>query len=340
MLFLLLLLPLVFAESTNTTFDDTSPEFTWETGWAASPCDYCSALLNQSLTYNGTWHDGGSHTGLTATFDFWGTAVYLYGVTSQNDTGTIEFMVDGVNGTTYVPMIVEPGDASIGTPEADHGYNTLFFSATGLQNGSHQLGLTAVLGYNTSQTVLIDYAVVTTDNSTTSSSSPSPSPSPSPSHSNTALIGGLVGGILGLILLSLALFIYIRRSTHPKHLIRPLYIPPTAYSNSTNPNPDPNSNPKSQYPLSSISNTSPTSTSSSSPINSGSTRSRRSTHITSTIIESTTTRNRQEIDEMDNRIRSLETMLRLNRADPSSTIISPLSEHPYLDDLSNPPPPY
>ncbi|KAJ3757195.1 hypothetical protein EV360DRAFT_84232 [Lentinula raphanica] len=110
--------------STNTTIDDTSPSFTWPIRLGsvsrASTALRCStpALPN---THNGTWHTMLSAVLLTC------TAVYLFGVTSQNDTGTIEFTLDGVNGTTYTPPIIPVDDPSIGTPEGDHTYNTLFF---------------------------------------------------------------------------------------------------------------------------------------------------------------------------------------------------------------------
>ncbi|GAW05623.1 hypothetical protein LENED_007491 [Lentinula edodes] len=381
-IFLLFYLPLIFslpatAAPTNTTFDDTNSSFTWQSGWIAAPCDYCSALLNQSLTYDGTWHDGGARTGLTGTFEFNGTAVYLFGVTSQNDTGTIEFTLDGNNATTYNPPVIAADDPTVGTPEADHTYNSLFFVATGLANGSHQLGFTAVLAYNTSQTVLIDYAVVTTDDSTSSGSSSasgsgtSASASESASDPNkTALIGGIVGGVAGVALLSLAIFLLIRRrklrvrSVKPENNIRPFQTVPsfiTGESNSLITTSTLSSHPKARPPLPSISTPSPTETFGSSPINvhddavsTPSTRFRsNSGAATTTTTESTIPRGRQEIQEMEQRIRSLESMVLLSHAVASPTmhhastimspIMSPLSEQTYdasLDDLTNPPPPY
>ncbi|KAJ3852873.1 hypothetical protein EV368DRAFT_82105 [Lentinula lateritia] len=372
------------AASTNTTFDDTDSSFTWQSGWIAAPCNYCSALLNQSLTYDGTWHDGGARTGLTGTFEFNGTAVYLFGVTSQNDTGTIEFTLDGNNATTYNPPVIAANDPTVGTPEADHTYNSLFFVATGLANGTHQLGFTAVLAYNTSQTVLLDYAVVTTDDSTSSGSGSASGSGASTSTSKStsgpnkaALIGGIVGGVAGVALLSLAILLFIRRrksrsvfialevpfSIAKSVLPYPGFI--TGESNSLITTSTLSSHPKARPPLPSISTPSPTETFGSSPINvhddavsTPSTRFRSNsgaaTTTTTTTTESTTTRGRQEIQEMEQRIRSLESMVLLNRhavASPTmhhastimSPIMSPLSEQTYdasLDDLTNPPPPY
>ncbi|KAJ3820188.1 hypothetical protein F5880DRAFT_1615795 [Lentinula raphanica] len=414
--------------STNTTIDDTSPSFTWQSGWAASPCDYCSALLNTSLTYNGTWHDGGSRSGLTGVFEFNGTAVYLYGVTSQNDTGTIDFTLDGVNGTTYTPPIIPADDPSIGTPDADHTYNTLFFMATGLQDSSkvHKLEFTAVLGYNTSQTVLIDYAIVTTnDGGMTSSSSSGEGEGSSDgsgqsssgggsenkgsggSGSNKgALIGGIVGGVVGaFLLLSLALFLYIRRrrksqprssQIKPENRIEPLRIAPvvsftgdsnspitasTLSASSTNLKtrhfqslPTIEAAVTSAVTETSQAGSSPTQTqnnvrheddlvSTSSPRP----RTHSSTAADPSILSSsigTTTRSRQEIQQMEQRIRSLESMILLQgrnnptigvpqgaHAHASTVLMSPFSEHgavPYdpaalatsMEDLTNPPPPY
>ncbi|KAF8828496.1 hypothetical protein HHX47_DHR3000036 [Lentinula edodes] len=364
-IFLLFYLPLIFsllamAAPTNTTFDDTDSSFTWQSGWIAAPCDYCSALLNQSLTYDGTWHDGGARTGLTGTFEFNGTAVYLFGVTSQNDTGTIEFTLDGNNATTYNPPVIAADDPTVGTPEADHTYNSLFFVATGLANGSHQLGFTAVLAYNTSQTVLIDYAVVTTDDSTSSGSSSASGSGTSASASESASDpnkAALIGGIAKKVKVSIALVVLF--SIAESVLPYPGFI--TGESNSLITTSTLSSHPKARPPLPSISTPSPTETFGSSPINvhddavsTPSTRFRsNSGAATTTTTESTIPRGRQEIQEMEQRIRSLESMVLLSHAVASPTmhhastivspIMSPLSEQTYdasLDDLTNPPPPY
>ncbi|KAJ4490969.1 hypothetical protein J3R30DRAFT_3694895 [Lentinula aciculospora] len=371
---------------TNITIDDTDSSFTWQSAWIAAPCDYCSALLNQSLTYDGTWHDGGVHTGLMAAFDFNGTAVYLFGATSQNDTGTIEFTLDGNNATTYVPPVIAADDPSIGTPEADHIYNSLFFVATGLQDGSHQLGFTTVMASNSSQTVLIDYAIVTNNNSTDistgsgsgSGANPSSNGSESGGSTNTssgstnkaALIGGIVGGVVGLVLLSLAIFFFLRwRKSRvcpikPENDIRPLRIAPsfiTGRSHSLNTASTLSSHPKARQPLPTISTPSPTETYGPSvhvqdyAVSTPSTQLRSDSGAATTNTEPTNTRSRQEIQKMEQRIRSLESMVLFNHhtavtsptvhhaSTTMSSIMSPMSEQTYgasMDDLTNPPPPY
>ncbi|KAF5375472.1 hypothetical protein D9757_009942 [Collybiopsis confluens] len=198
----------VQAIPTNITIDDTSSAFIFGSGWVASPCSYCSAQLNQSLTYNGTWHDGGARTGLSGQLKFDGTAVYLFGVTSQDDTGAIDFTIDGQS--------IAPFDSSSSSsvPEVVHIYNFSLLALIGLNNGSHTLGFTTILAANSSQTVLIDYAVVTFDNSTVSSpeskSDSEPSSSSSNGFSKSVLIGGVVGGVIGAVVLLLCAFFFIR----------------------------------------------------------------------------------------------------------------------------------
>ncbi|KAF5375467.1 hypothetical protein D9757_009941 [Collybiopsis confluens] len=206
------------AVPTNITIDDTNSAFTFESEWVAGPCHNCAAQLDQNLTYDGTWHDGGARTGLSGQLKFSGTAVYLYGVTSQDDTGAINFTIDGQS--------TKPFDPSFGVPAVVHAYNFNFLSLTGLSNASHTLGFTAILAANTSQTVLIDYATVTFDNSSSSSGSQNGSgegvgglgsgtpPSPKKSSNKSALIGGIVGGIAGAILLLLVIFFFIRGRKH------------------------------------------------------------------------------------------------------------------------------
>ncbi|KIK57963.1 hypothetical protein GYMLUDRAFT_262797 [Collybiopsis luxurians FD-317 M1] len=373
---------LVKAVSTNITIDDTSSEFVYDSGWVAGPCDYCSAQLNDSLTFNGTWHDGGTRTGLSGQLNFDGTAVYLFGVTSQDSTGGINFTFDGQETTAYDP-------SSNAVPQVVHAYNFSLFALEGLVNGSHTLRFTTVLATNSSQTVLIDYAIVTVDNSPSDGNSGSETGSGSSSSTNSsknsALIGGVVGGIAGAVLLSLAMFFFIRRRKYRvsekkiENDVEPFGVAVSGQSfsaaNSSRPSlsvlkirPAPPTTLTSSIPSVQISlnsstpvNSTDVSPSSASPSRSFSPltriRARSNSQAETAITDGTkcsrgrsirsggtsNTADRQHIQEMEERICSLETLVLLSRVSAPATA-SAAGGAVYgvssTEDLTNPPPPY
>ncbi|KIK66355.1 hypothetical protein GYMLUDRAFT_55642 [Collybiopsis luxurians FD-317 M1] len=166
------------AGPTNTTIDDTNPAFSfvgpeWNSITPDDPCGFCSVKLQPSSTYNSTWHDGGS-VGLTGSFRFEGSAVYLFGVTAEHQTAEIAFIVDNGVATNYNLNTV--------SQSVSHIYNSLLFSASGLSNGQHTLSwtlttVTSPASFSSAavHVALIDYAVVTSDIDSTSSSSNLPS---------------------------------------------------------------------------------------------------------------------------------------------------------------------
>ncbi|KAF5381476.1 hypothetical protein D9757_008121 [Collybiopsis confluens] len=160
----------------NTTFDDTHSAFSfvgidWNSITPNHPCGQCSSTLDPSLTYNSSWHDGSS-VGLTGTFQFEGSAVFLYGITGAAQTGTMAFTVDDG------PSINNPNLDDV-SQSVQHVYNTLLFSSSGLSNDKHTLSWKinavdspAAFAAAAVHVTLIDYAVVTSD-------------IPDPSSSNT-----------------------------------------------------------------------------------------------------------------------------------------------------------
>ncbi|KAF5375462.1 hypothetical protein D9757_009961 [Collybiopsis confluens] len=165
-LFVGFLLGNVYAEPTNTTIDDSNPAFSfvgqnWNSITPSSPCDWCATKLDPSLTYNSTWHNGAS-VGLAGTFQFEGSAVYLFGATVSTSTAEIAFTLDNGSPTNY--------DLNTVSQSVSHMYNVLLFSTSGLSNGKHTLSwtLTTVTGpaafsSAAGHVALIDYAVVSSD---------------------------------------------------------------------------------------------------------------------------------------------------------------------------------
>ncbi|KAF7320986.1 hypothetical protein HMN09_00185500 [Mycena chlorophos] len=151
---------------TNTTFDNTSPKFTFSGGWTAispsSPCDYCSSKPDASQTYNQTWEDGNyasnAREQTTGTFTFTGSAVYIYGIDQATSQPNIVFTLGDIQSTHHY------------TGTEQFAYNALFFSAAGLDASTEQtVSWVYELDQSTGvsvQEALFDYAVVTsgTDN--------------------------------------------------------------------------------------------------------------------------------------------------------------------------------
>ncbi|KAE9401838.1 hypothetical protein BT96DRAFT_769426, partial [Gymnopus androsaceus JB14] len=125
-------------------------------------CGGCATKLDLSQTYNNTYHDGDFDTSgpMTGSFQFEGTAVYLYGITALAETAELSFVVD--NGPT---VNFDLSTVSL----TNYVYNTLLFSSSNLINGPHTLSWTLILPTTSPFTdvpgaihdALIDYAVVT-----------------------------------------------------------------------------------------------------------------------------------------------------------------------------------
>nr|GAT59091.1 predicted protein [Mycena chlorophos] len=151
---------------TNTTFDNTSPKFTFSGGWTSispsSPCDYCSSKPDASQTYNQTWEDGNyasnAREQTTGTFTFTGSAVYIYGIDQATSQPNIVFTLGDIQSTHHY------------TGTEQFAYNALFFSAAGLDASTEQtVSWVYELDQSTGvsvQEALFDYAIVTsgTDN--------------------------------------------------------------------------------------------------------------------------------------------------------------------------------
>ncbi|KAF7322466.1 GNAT family [Mycena chlorophos] len=144
---LYLVLPfLASGAAVNSTIDDSSSAFTfsgppgWNTITPTSPCDICSSQPNASLAYDGTWHDG--------------NAVYIYGIDQAESQADLVFTLGNIQSTHHY------------TGTEQYSYNALFFSATGLDSGSHTVTWSLEIDTSTTvvvQVALFDYAIVTSD---------------------------------------------------------------------------------------------------------------------------------------------------------------------------------
>lgn len=169
----------------NTTHDDTdSNSFTWTGSWNAitviAPCATCGLKPDAGSVFNNSWHDGSITGNAGGVFTFngaksfttyllallnsaIGSAVYLFGVSIPNSTkhgGNIIFVLDNLLSHTYT-------DTNAGS---DFGYDSLFFNATDLSlDTEHKLFFNTAVNTFGGGLALIDYAVVTTDDSASSS---------------------------------------------------------------------------------------------------------------------------------------------------------------------------
>ncbi|KAJ6519546.1 hypothetical protein C8R45DRAFT_25657 [Mycena sanguinolenta] len=208
-----------YATLTNITVDDAnSTYFTFVGSWNAitpsTPCTGCFAQPDPGLAYNSTWHDGSL---LSGTFTFQGAAVYIYGIDVANPANvTFAMSNPTINSFHYFSA-----DGYV--------YNSLFFSATGLDAAVPHT-VSWLLEPAGGSAALFDYAIVSMEIEDTSSSSAgasstgststiSSAPSQSPSGTVTqtkkkshtgAIVGAVVGVIVALALLG-ALFLFARR---------------------------------------------------------------------------------------------------------------------------------
>ncbi|KAJ6527738.1 hypothetical protein B0H19DRAFT_1275095 [Mycena capillaripes] len=149
-----------YAALTNMTIDDTDAQFWWFVGqWHATtpstPCSGCTAKADPAQAYNHTWHDVHESNGA---FTFQGSAHILVSVFCLVSSSTAE-----------VPR--NPPITSFHFYDGnDFVYNSLFFSATGLDS---TVVHTVTWRFSDSGDLsgLLDYAVVTVGDGAISSNS-------------------------------------------------------------------------------------------------------------------------------------------------------------------------
>ncbi|GJE89253.1 hypothetical protein PsYK624_053490 [Phanerochaete sordida] len=164
---------LAFAALVNVTVDDQGADPTSKYGFSFNPpwiigqnCPGCEAKPDPKQAHGGTWsditYDPSSPTRTipqNATFDFTGSAIYVYGIQSQSTTNPVSeadtvFYIDGTRLGNYKFTPNSTGDA--------YTYNQLLFKAEGLGQASHVLQIqNGQIGGPISLT-LLDYLVYST----------------------------------------------------------------------------------------------------------------------------------------------------------------------------------
>ncbi|KAI0346982.1 hypothetical protein BDW22DRAFT_1425073 [Trametopsis cervina] len=143
-----------------------TPAKTWNQG---NGCSVCMAKVDASQAFNGTWHDASRFPGdapLVLSFNFTGTAVYLFNILQNATLTDVNVTIDGQFTSRFTD--------SPHLPDSDtFAYNVPVFSADTLPFGEHTVAMSASGPVWT--LVLFDYAIYTT---TEAGSSPSPSAPP------------------------------------------------------------------------------------------------------------------------------------------------------------------
>lgn len=224
---------------TNRTIDDSNgdpftgamPDYEPVGLWAAGQgCPGCLAQPDKSKVYQGTWHDtthhGNDTVPKTVSFNFTGTALYVYCIIDNQPGYTtltaLNFTLDGDNAGWYVHY---PNSA-----EGSFVYSVPVYSNNSIPNGNHNFVMTA--GGQVDSLVLFDFASYTYEaltvqpnassaapGSTTSSSGSTASPtSPSRGGSNNlaAIAGGAAGGVAFLAFVA-GVFIFLWRRKKRSH---------------------------------------------------------------------------------------------------------------------------
>ncbi|KAF9065713.1 hypothetical protein BDP27DRAFT_1366207 [Rhodocollybia butyracea] len=221
-LFLVLFLQVtaVRLQAVNRSIDDTfgdsvtgqRPVFSPTTPgvWANQSCTRCAIQPPTSDAFDGTYTASTYNSTLgniSITFDFIGTAVYIFFILVNNPpnpniaaTTAANFTLDGalVGNFTHAPDPL--------LPDFQFNESALAFSTSDLENATHQMVI-STSGLNESIFVNFDYALYTFENAveTESLTSESQSPtfvtstgsSPRSTTKNRSPVGAIVGGVIG-----------------------------------------------------------------------------------------------------------------------------------------------
>ncbi|KAJ3840529.1 hypothetical protein F5878DRAFT_708729 [Lentinula raphanica] len=243
--------PVAFGAAVNRTIDDTlgdsvtgqRPTFLPSTSgvWEDQTCAGCALQPPTAKAFGGTYTAATYNPGLkniSITFDFTGTAVYIFFILANNPdpgitaTTAANFTLDG--------SLVGSFNHTPNSNASDFQFNgsALAFSKAGLKNSTHQMVI-STSGLDDNVWVNFDYALYTfqeaaeisSSSSTSTKNSPEPSASTSTvsrvSSSNSLsskhlgyIVGGAVGGLAVLGALFGLLFICYRRRRKRNQLRR------------------------------------------------------------------------------------------------------------------------
>ena len=201
----------------------------WNQGNLCDACIIDPATADISQIFNGTWHDSTWHVGnpeRVISMNFTGVAVYAFvllvnQVPDRTTFTNLTFRIDGELAGNFTHWADNTTEIL---------YNVPAFGRTGLPSAPHVFEIHASGGNET--LVLFDYAVYTTEDTsspsilqspsstptastpTTQSNSPSAQAASSPESRQSRTVGPIVGSALGVFafgLIAAALFHYLRK---------------------------------------------------------------------------------------------------------------------------------
>ncbi|KAJ7588179.1 hypothetical protein C8J56DRAFT_66697 [Mycena floridula] len=149
----------LLAFSADIIIDDSSNSISYSPAaqWAVGPCNGCASHLDPAKAQQGTWRDCTDSTndgGVTATVQFTGTGVAVYGMMNpgHNVPTILTFSIDGhTAGSFNQDPSHETGDVQ---------YGVQFWSTSGLSPSQHTLVIQNG-GPNTQSFILFDYVSYT-----------------------------------------------------------------------------------------------------------------------------------------------------------------------------------
>ncbi|GJE89320.1 hypothetical protein PsYK624_054190 [Phanerochaete sordida] len=173
----------------NVVVDDQDPSILYASAeWnMGQSCITCDADIDPKQVLGGTWHDvtfrdNGQDTQQSMTFNFTGSAIYVYGMQVQLFTrasANVQFSIDGELADTYAFRTESLNDT--------YKYNQLLFSKTDFGEAHHTLMLVNGRSGEGDSLVLLDYLMYTTDTSSFDTTAVNSSPAASvPTETVTA----------------------------------------------------------------------------------------------------------------------------------------------------------
>ncbi|KAH9934454.1 uncharacterized protein BXZ73DRAFT_100645 [Epithele typhae] len=211
------------------TVDDVDPSITYSAGqWSrnSNSADELFSTVTKTVTF-----------GATASYDFTGTAIWVYGQRIVGSQINASFLLDGEN-VSYIKDITENLEQ----------HKVLFFNKANLTDSNHSLLIT-----NFGQSLYLDFLQVTVDGALQSSSTrdpgssaQTPTTSTSPGDaggrgklSSGTIAGIAVGGVVVVLLFALALWLWARRAWRRRPMSQKVLTPFAGVENDGTQNPSP-----------------------------------------------------------------------------------------------------
>ncbi|GJE89324.1 hypothetical protein PsYK624_054230 [Phanerochaete sordida] len=164
--------PSILAAQVSVLVDDQDPGVLYQ-GSPATPwnigqtCVACSATIDPKQTYDGTWSDAtfrdDGDVPQSATYNFTGTAIFVYGVQVQLSTRRPADVLFSIDGVMQAPYTFQPSSQN-----DTFKYNQPLFAKQDLSNSPHTLVLQNGRVGGGPSLVLVDYLVYMSNMSSSS----------------------------------------------------------------------------------------------------------------------------------------------------------------------------